>query len=68
MNVFPVIQKTRRILSHTFMSTASNTQLMFTHIHFVDLLSCPLESVPESPSDEGAKLFGAAEVLTMADL
>jgi len=51
-----------------FYAHCSNTQLMFTHIHFVDLLSCPLKSSPDSPSDEGAALFGVAEVLAITDL
>jgi len=37
-------------------------------MRFVDLLSCPFRSGPKNPSDEGATLFGAAEVLAMADL
>jgi len=49
------------------MSTA-RTRNSFLHIHFVNLLSCPLGGGPDSPSDEGATVFGAAEVLAIADL
>ena len=34
----------------------------------MDLLSCSLGGGPDSPGDEGATLFGAAEVLAIADL
>ena len=47
----------------------SNTLLIFTHIHFVDLLSSyPLGRSLESSSEVGATLLGVSKILAMKDL
>jgi hypothetical protein len=58
-----------RIIVTCFYIDCSNTQLVPTHVHFVDLLSSyPLGCSLESPSNEVITLLGVGEVLTMEDL
>ena len=46
-----------------------NTQLIFTRVHFVDLLSsCPLGCSLDSPGDDGITPLGVSEDLEMEDL
>ena len=46
----------------------SNAQLIFTRVHFVDLLRYPLGCSLDSLSDDGITLLGVAGVLATEDL
>ena len=66
-NAFPVIRKTCRIVI-CFYIDCSNAQLLFIHVHSVDLLGYPLGRSLESPSDESTTLLGVGKILAVEDL
>jgi len=62
------MRKTCRIVTR-FCINYSDTQLIFTHVRFVDPLSSyPLGRSLESPSDEGTTLEWIDKILAMEDL
>ena len=65
---FPLYGKTGRIVT-CFHIDCLNTQLVFTCVHFADLLSSyPLGRSLGSPSGMGITLLGVSEILAMEDL
>jgi hypothetical protein len=64
------MRKTFRIVIYFYID-CSNTQLLFTHVYSVDLLSgCtpPLGHSFDGPIEEGLALFGVAGIRGMEDL
>ena len=60
--------KTRRIVTYFYID-CPNTQLIFTHVRFVDLLSsCPRSQSFDSTGDEDTTLLNVAEILGTKDL